>query len=162
MRPLAFLIPGVLALLIPGALAAQTDIRLGGLTADPSAPVEIAAERFEVDQTAGTALFSGNVVIGQGDMRIAAEEVAVTYNADSGEIARLDLTGQVTFVTATEAAEAASAVYDLASGELVLSGQVLLSQGASAISAERMVINLDTGTARMEGRVRTVFQQADN
>jgi lipopolysaccharide export system protein LptA len=142
--------------------AAQTDIRLGGLTADPGAPVEMAADSLTVDQATGAALFEGNVVIGQGDMRIAAQRVSVSYDAETGDITRLDIEGQVTFVTATEAAEAARAIYDLATGVLTLTGDVLLSQGASAISADQMVIDLENGSARMEGRVRTVFQQAGN
>jgi lipopolysaccharide export system protein LptA len=68
----------------------------------------------------------------------------------------------VTFVTATEAAEAESADYNLTDGTLTLSGNVLLTQGPSALSSDRMTINLKTGTARMDGRVRTVFNQGNN
>jgi lipopolysaccharide export system protein LptA len=143
----------------PMGLLAQTDITLGGLSADPGAPIEVAAENLTVDQATGVAVYSGNVVIGQGDMRIAAERVELTLNAETGDIARLVVSGQVTFVTATEAAEAATAVYDLTTGSLVLEGSVLLTQGASAISADRMVINVESGTAQMVGNVRTIFRQ---
>lgn len=147
-------------LLTPAAAYAQTDIALGGLTADPGAPVEVTADSLTVDQETRSAVFSGNVVIGQGEMRIAAQTVQVFYDDATGDIARLVAEGQVTFVTATEAAEASRAIYDLISGTLTLSGEVLLTQGASALAAETMVVNLNDGTARMEGRVRTVFQQA--
>ena len=70
--------------------------------------------------------------------------------------------GGVTFVTETEAAEAQSASYDITTGMLTLEGDVLLTQGASAISAGRMLINVTTGTATMDGRVRTVLQQGGN
>ena len=53
--------------------------------------------------------------------------------------------------------EAAEADYDLAGRTLTLSGDVLLTQGTGALSAERMVVDLATGTARLEGRVRTVL-----
>lgn len=150
-----------LALMLLAAPAlAQTDIQLGGLDADPRAPVEVAADSLTVDQAAGTATYIGNVVIGQGDLRIAAQRASVVFDADGARITRFLLEGQVTFVTASEAAEAAAADYDLASGLLTLTGDVLLTQGASAISADRMVIDLNAGSARMEGRVRTVFQQA--
>ncbi|WP_242494332.1 lipopolysaccharide transport periplasmic protein LptA [Loktanella sp. IMCC34160] len=141
------------------AWAQGTNVTLGGLNADPTAPVEVTADSLSVDQENGTAVFSGNVVIGQGDVRISAAEVRVVYGEDTGEIARLVATGGVTFVTATEAAEAANADYDIANGQLTLTGNVLLTQGASALAAERMVVDLTNGTARMDGRVRTVFQQ---
>ena len=151
-----------LLVLWPLTGAAQTDIAIGGLTADPTAPVEVAADSLSVDQTTGEAVFSGNVVIGQGDMRIAAGRVVVVYDDATGQIVRLTVSGGVTFVTATEAAEAAEAVYDLTAQTLTLIGEVLLTQGASAISADRMVIDLGAGTARMDGRVRTVLTQGGN
>ena len=160
MRRVVFLT--ALLALVTAPVLAQTNISLGGLSADPDAPVEITADSLTVDQDTRSALFAGAVVIGQGDLRIAAARVEVNYNSDTGDIARLNASGGVTFVTATEAAESDRAIYDLTSGELTLSGNVLLTQGPNALSADRMIVNLSAGTARMEGRVRTVFQQGGN
>jgi lipopolysaccharide export system protein LptA len=148
--------------LISTAAHAQTGIALGGIRADPSAPVEVTAESLTVDQAARTAVFTGNVVIGQGDLRIAAGRVQVIYDEESGEIGQLLASDGVTFVTATEAAEAQSADYNLTTGMLTLTGEVLLTQGNSALSADAMRVNLREGTAVMEGRVRTVFRQGGN
>lgn len=146
-----------------GFVAAQgTNVTLGGLQVDPSAAVEVTADSLTVDQETGSAVFAGNVLIRQGDVRIAAGQVEVIYGADTSQIDRLAATGGVTFVTATEAAEAAEADYNIAEGELVLRGNVLLTQGASAISAELMIVDLTTGAARMEGQVRTILQQSGN
>lgn len=141
---------------------AQTNINLGALNADPTAPVEITADNLSIDQASGSAVFQGNVVLGQGGLRLSAGRVQVIYNDASGDISRLSASGGVTFVTETEAAEAATAEYNLDEGTLVLSGDVLLTQGASAISADTMRINLSSGAAQMEGRVRTIFNQGNN
>ncbi len=147
-------------LVLPGAVAAQgTNITLGAINADPTAPVEMTADSLTVDQSTGKAVFSGNVVIGQGAMRISAARVEVSYSDTTRAINHLDATGGVTFVTATEAAEAEEAVYDLTTGMLVMTGNVLLTQGPSAISSQKMTVNLKEGTAQMEGGVRTVFNQ---
>ncbi len=148
----------ILALLAPFAAHAQTNIALGGISADPNAPVEVTADTLTVDQDTRSAVFTGNVVIGQGDLRIAAATVEVTYDDTTGDISRFVASGGVTFATATEAAEAQSADYDLVTGTLVMTGDVLLTQGTSALSAERMTVNLRNGTAQMEGRVSTVFR----
>ena len=66
-------------LLLPLAATAQTNIALGGISADPTAPVEVTADSLNVDQDSKSAVFSGNVVIGQGDMRISAAQVKVIY-----------------------------------------------------------------------------------
>ncbi|MDG1769121.1 MAG: lipopolysaccharide transport periplasmic protein LptA [Yoonia sp.] len=151
----------VVAMLLAAPAFAQTNINLGGIRADSSAPVEVAADSLTVDQDTGTAVFSGNVVIGQGDLRLSASSVRVIYDEATGDITKLNASGGVTFMTATEAAEAQTAVYDLTSGTIVLTGDVLLTQGASALSANQMTVNVNTGTAQMSGRVRTVFQQGN-
>lgn len=150
---------GALALFVFFATlaAAQTNLTLGAVNADPSAPVEISADSLSVDQDTGIATFSGNVEVGQGDMRLAAAEVVVNYNDQTGEIDSLTVTGGVTFVTPTEAAEAERAEYDISGGMLVLIGDVLVTQGPSAMSADQMRIDLQTGNALMEGRVRTIL-----
>jgi len=152
----------ILALLLGTAANAQTNIDLGGISADPKAPVEVSADNLSVDQDSGTAVFSGNVVIGQGDLRLSAGSVRVVYSDSTGDIAQLLATDGVTLVTDSAAAEAATADYNLTTGILTLSGSVLLTQGASALSAEQMTINLNSGRAQMSGRVRTVFQQDGN
>lgn len=147
---------------IGSASYAQTNINLGGMAVDTAAAIEVSSDSLAVDQDSGKATFTGNVIIGQGDLRLSAAQVEVVYAAENSEIAQLIATGGVTFVTATEAAEALSANYDITTGLLTLTGDVLLTQGASAISAQTMVVNVSTGTASMEGRVRTVLQQGGN
>lgn len=151
-----------LALAAAQPATAQTNINLGGIRADSTAAVEVTAETLSVDQDSGTAVFSGNVIIGQGDMRISAENVRVVYSDATGDIAQLLAIGGVTFVTATEAAQAQTADYNLATGIMILSGDVLLTQGASALTAEQMTVDLETGQAQLSGGVRTVFQQDGN
>ncbi|MDX8353018.1 LptA/OstA family protein [Cognatiyoonia sp. IB215182] len=148
--------------LCAGTALAQTSIDLGGVEVDTSAAIEVTADSLAVDQDTGSAVFSGNVVIGQGDLRLSAGMVEVIYVAESSAIARLIASDGVTFVTASEAAEAQDADYNVETGLLTLNGDVLLTQGASAISAETMIINLTDGTATMDGRVRTVLQQGQN
>ncbi len=157
-----FLIGILAALTLAAPAFAQTNINLGGISADPKAPVEVAADNLSVDQDTGIAVFTGNVVIGQGDLRLSAGSVRVVYSDATGEIAQLQATDGVTFVTDTEAAEASTADYNLTIGQLILSGNVLLTQGASAISADKMTVDLISGNAQMSGRVRTVFQQGGN
>ncbi|MFT6074232.1 MAG: lipopolysaccharide export system protein LptA [Yoonia sp.] len=149
-------------LFLANSAVAQTNIALGGPIVDTTATIEVIADSLSVDQDTGMAVFDGNVIIGQGDLRITAGRVEVVYGTDTSQIARLVASNGVTFVTATEAAEAQEADYDIETGILVLSGEVLLTQGSSAISAGQMRINVADGTATMDGRVRTVLQQGDN
>ncbi|WP_136441990.1 lipopolysaccharide transport periplasmic protein LptA [Pacificoceanicola onchidii] len=136
-----------------------TSVRFGSLQQDTNAPVEVTADSLSINQNDGTALYTGNVLIVQGDMRLAAPRVLVVYSESQGRIDRLEATGGVTLVSGEEAAEADRADYDIEGGNVTMSGNVLLTQGPNALTSERMVVNLDSGSARMTGRVRTVLQQ---
>lgn len=144
------------------ALAEGTSVAFGGMKADTTLPVAVNADSLVVNQKDGNAVFSGNVLVTQGEMRLTANEIRVEYFADGKGIEKLIATGKVLLVNASDAAEADAAVYTIASGEVVLTGNVLLSQGLTAISAERMVIDLIAGTGRMEGRVSTTFLPEGN
>lgn len=143
------------------ALAQGASISLGTSAFDTGQPVEVSADSLSVDQRTGEAVFDGNVLVVQGDVRMSAGRILVVYSEDkegnSSGIDRLVADGGVTFVTAKDAAEAREAVYSVGDGVVTLSGEVLLTQGQNAISGERLVIDLSSGTGRMEGRVRTVF-----
>ena len=139
-------------------------VPFGGQGAESGAPVEVTADSLSIDQAAGTAVFEGGVVVGQGALRLAAERVEVEYAEGTRRIARLTATGAVTLVSGEDAAEAGQAVYDVDGGEIVLTGDVLLTQGAAdgaALSAERLRVDLSTGQAELDGRVRTVLPQGD-
>lgn len=146
----------VVALSSP-ALAQQADLSFGGLKQDTSLPVEVTADSLSVDQADGSALFTGNVLVKQGDMRMTAGKIRVEYGADGKGIERLHATEGVTLVSPADAAEAAEAVYTIDSGSVVMTGNVLLTQGNAAISGEKLTVNLKDGTGTMTGRVKTVF-----
>ncbi len=148
---------------LPGLASAQgAQVAFGSMEQDTDAPVEVTADQLSVNQSDGTALYSGSVIIAQGDMRLAAPRVLVVYAEAAGRIERLEATGGVTLVSGEEAAEAERADYNIEAGTVVMSGNVLLTQGGNALTAERMTVNLEDGTARMSGRVRTVIQQQEN
>ena len=67
-------------------------------------------------------------------------------------------TGNVLLVNGEETAKGAQAIYTVQEEVIVLTGDVLLNQGRSALSGQKLVVNLDTGNGVMEGRVRTVLQ----
>jgi len=107
--------------LFPALVAAQgTSISLGGGAHDTSQPVEVSADSLDINHSDGSALFQGNVVVIQGAVRLAAEEVRVLYTTGedeaAGAINTILATGGVTLVTEAEAAEATDAEYTVASG----------------------------------------------
>lgn len=154
----------VVAMAAPGLARAQgAEVAFGGLKADTSLPVEVTADVLSVNQTDGTAIFSGNVLVIQGEMRLSADRVEVIYgDAERSRIERLHASGEVTLVSGTDAAAAADAVYTIESGAVEMTGDVLLTQGANTIAGEKLVVDLTSGTGKMEGRVKTILQPGGN
>lgn len=146
--------------LVGGALAQGTQVQFGDGQDTSGQPVEVTSDQLEFDQQEGTALFTGNVRIVQGALRLTAERVDVTYGdneAGDTEVRRVEATGNVVLVNGEDAAEGERAVYTLADGTLVMTGDVLLTRPESAITGERLSVNVDDGTGVMEGRVSVVF-----
>jgi|TARA_R110002072_G_scaffold300933_1_gene479246 lipopolysaccharide export system protein LptA len=144
------------------AAAQNVQISFGSSLRLENSALEITADSLEVDQTTGASMFSGNVVAAQGDMRISAQSLNLSYEDGAGDgsrrIGRLTAQGEVTMVTASEAIEAQRAVYDLTAQTLEMTGDVVLLQGANLLSGERFIADLRSGTGRMVGRVRTIIR----
>lgn len=123
---------------------------------DTNAPVNVAADRIEVQDRADRAVFSGNVVAVQGDMTLKAPRVTLAYTNTSGiEIKRIDAAGGVTVTSPSETARGSVAIYDLESRLITMLGAVTLVKGDSHVSGQRLVIDMNTGRAVMDARGTT-------
>ncbi len=150
------------ALLWPGTLLAQSgQVAFGDIEENAGLPIEVTADNLDVNQNDSTAVFTGNVVIGQGTMRLSAPRVLVIYLEDESGIESLKASGGVTLISGEDAAEASTADYNLETGLIAMQGNVLLLQGPSAVAAEQMTVDTRSGTANMSGRVKTVLQQGE-
>ncbi|MBY6066194.1 LptA/OstA family protein [Leisingera aquaemixtae] len=147
----------------PGLAAAQTaSVAFGTVEADPTLPVEVTADNLAVNQADGSAEFTGNVLIVQGIMRLSADNVLVIYKTVSegggkAGIERLEATGNVVLVSGPDAAESRYAEYTIDKGTIVMTGDVLLTQETGTLASNRLEVNLTSGTAKMDGRVKTIL-----
>lgn len=151
-------------LLMAGPVYAQgANVSFGTEQYDSDQPVEVTADRLDVNQTDGTAIFEGNVVVVQGELTLTAGRVRVEYGTtEPREIERIHAYENVVLVSPTEAAEGDEAVYEVASRSVVLTGNVILTQELNVVSGEKLTIDLDTGTGVVEGRVRTILRSGGN
>ena len=116
----------------------------------------------EVSRTPTTLSLRGRAELTQGDSRIRANRVEGMI-AD-GTLTRVEATGNVYFVTPDQTIRGDRAVYVLADDEVILTGDVILTQGQNVLTGGRLVYNTRTEAARMEGgsgaqggRIRGVF-----
>lgn len=138
--------------------AQETSVAFGSGQDNSEEPIEVTSENLAVDQEAGTALFTGEVIVGQGDLRLFAPRVLVIYSTDQSEIERMEARGGVTLISGDDEAEAQEADYFVKDGNMLLRNDVLMTQGPSAITSDNATINVDDGTALMTGNVKSIFQ----
>lgn len=118
-----------------------------------NAPVDVAADRIEVQDRANRAMFVGNVVVRQAGLTLTSARLTVAYARAGGgtDIERLDATGGVTVTSADQTARGDVAIYDLNRRLITMVGGVTLTQGGNRVSGGRLVINLDSGRATVDG-----------
>jgi lipopolysaccharide export system protein LptA len=127
-----------------------------------NAPVDVTADRIEVQDRADRAIFAGNVHATQGELILDTERLTVAYSSKAGapgassgtggvQIHRLDAAGGVVVHSPSETAKGDFGIYDLDRKLVTVIGNVRLTQGSNIVNGQRLVINLDTGRAVIDG-----------
>ena len=117
-----------------------------------NAPVDVTADRIEVQDRADRAIFIGNVHVRQADLTLNTARLTVAYSSAGGiQIERLDASGGVVVRSPSETARGNFGIYDLNRRLITLVGDVQLSRGGSRIHGSRLVIDLSSGRAVVDG-----------
>ena len=153
------LLPAVLALALFSALPAlaqSTDL-FSGFSKKGNGPIEVDAQTLEIveegEQRIST--FSGGVTVRRGDTTMKAAQIKLftSKDSDAGDqngFTRMEATGTVYVNSGKQTITGSQAVVDNKAQTIVLSGNVVLSQGKDVLAAERLVIDMATGKARVE------------
>jgi len=150
----ALILTPLLACLAASAALAQS--QSGGTSAlkghDSNAPVDVSADRIEVQDRADRAIFAGNVHVVQNELTLDTARLTVAYSNHGGvQIQRLDAAGGVVVKSPSETAKGNFGIYDLNAKLITLIGGVELTRGANRIFGQRLTIDLDSGRAVIDG-----------
>ena len=136
-----------------------------GFKFDNSLPLTITSSQLNVETGVGKATFIGDVVAKQGDLILSAEELVVEYEMKNKRMTsvmkKLIANINVTLVSEEQNAEAKKMIYDMKTEKIIMTGNVIVTEGANATSGDKLTINLISGSRKMEGNVRTVIISED-
>lgn len=161
-------LPVLIAMLLPLAAASQTaaPVRPAG---NRDQPIEINADTLEVQQDKQVAIFTGNVDATQGDMKLKADQLKVFYRpggkageaprasapaSPAGAITRIEAAGRVFVSSPSQTAQGDQGVFDVERNTITLVSRVVITQDKNVVRGDRLVMNLTTGQARMDGQSR--------
>ena len=123
---------------------------------DTYQPIDITAERLEMKQKQGRAIFKGAVKVVQGKMTFSSDTLTVFYvtpeGADKPTISRLDAENNVTLVSATESLAGDWGIYDVDRRLITIGGNVIFTQGDSVLKGHRLEFDLVSGLAKLDGK----------
>ncbi|MDO1557875.1 LptA/OstA family protein [Brevundimonas sp. 2R-24] len=171
------------SLALAGALALGLGLTAATAVAQISGsggPIMMGADNLEVIDAEGVQIWSGRAEATQGNNRMRANVIRA-YHAGggnrsgapggglSGDIVRMVAEGDVYFVSRSEGQpdqviRGDQAVYTRDTDTIVVTGQVIMTQGENVLTGSRLTVNNTTGRAVMDGapteagrRVRGVF-----
>jgi lipopolysaccharide export system protein LptA len=151
------------AAMLAGPAAAQ-------LATNSNAPVDITADELETANNACTSIWRGHAEALQDNARLRADVLTADFEVKSGsggggagdagktggcgDLIRLKADGSVYYVTPTQKVHGDNAVYQAETNTLIVTGDVVATQGQNVLRGTRMVFNTQTGQGHMEGSAK--------
>ncbi|NVK44119.1 MAG: lipopolysaccharide transport periplasmic protein LptA [Oceanospirillaceae bacterium] len=139
------------------------------LPEDRSQPINISADQATIDDVSGTTIYSGNVSIEQGSMKITASQVDL-YRSN-GDVDRILATGNVHFQQQAARDKPVTNAYGermdyrIDRREITITGNARVVQQKDSFTGQKIVYNLDkslvnafSGEGQKGQRVQMVIQ----
>lgn len=127
---------------------------------DPTAPIDVDADRLDVDDHAKLAIFRGDVRAVQGDFVVRTSELRASYTGAAGlaeqinpeekkapaQITKIEARGKV-IVTSKNGQNATGdwADFNVKDNQVILGGDVILTQEKNVVRGNRLIIDMITG-----------------
>jgi lipopolysaccharide transport protein LptA len=127
---------------------------------DPTAPIDVDADRLDVDDHAKLAIFRGDVRAVQGDFIVRTSEMRAHYTGAAGlaeqinpaekrapaQITKIEARGKV-IVTSKNGQNATGdwADFNVKDNQVILGGDVILTQEKNVVRGSRLIIDMITG-----------------
>lgn len=130
-----------------------------GTTEDIEASGEltvISSDRLEYDAPNLRAVFAGNVVVSDPNLKLKANRLTVEFNEDN-TVRRITAEGKVVLSQADKRAWAERAIYDMKTGEIVMLGDPRIMRGRDMLMGEKITFWRDQDRMLCEPRARLII-----
>ncbi len=150
-----------------------TGAPFSGFGSSSKEPIKIDSNRLEVFDKENRAVYSGDVVVVQGQTTVRSTSMIVHYitnktagstapaGAGQNSIRKIDFEGPISVSSGTQAATGKFMTYDAQAETVTITGNVIISDCDNVQRGERAVYDVKSGRATVDsgakGRVQGVF-----
>ena len=117
----------------------------------------ITSDKLTFDYKKHYALFEDNVVVVDPQMKLMSSRMTVTFN-DSNKVENIRAEGKVVIVQEDKTANSDLAIYNVGTGEIVLTGHPTVTRGQDVLRGEKITFWRDENRMRVE-KGATLFLQ---
>ncbi|MBZ0216034.1 MAG: hypothetical protein K8F25_05745, partial [Fimbriimonadaceae bacterium] len=118
-----------------------------GFSSNSDEPINIEADKLDVDDKNKIAVFSGNVHVTQGDVTLRTNELHVEYvgeqegsTAQEQQIRRLEARGALVVTQLENTMTGDWAMVEMAEELVTVGGDVVVSQGGNVVRGAKLII----------------------
>ena len=134
------------------------------LSSSSNSPIQIEADKLEIRDGEKMAVYSGNVKVRQGETQLKTSFLRIFYKGQATSVApgsaveRIEADGRVVVSAKGQSATGDKAVFEMATEVITMTGDVVLSDKDNVLRGKRLIVDLKTKKAKMEGgRVQTIL-----
>jgi len=131
-------------------------------------PIEITSDRMEAFNKGKLVVFSGNATVQQGNAVLKADKLLLYYKDDddkaeqkitaetakTGNLEKIEATGNVSLTQDQRFATGDEAIYYRDSNQIILTGNAVLNEGKSLIKGDRVTVLLNENKGIVEGNTQ--------
>lgn len=159
----------------PKTKAKGSGAPFAGFGGNSKEPIKIDSNKLEVFDKENRAIYSGDVVVVQGQTTVRSTTMTISYisnktpgsgpaatsAAGQNSIRKIDFDGPVSILSGTQSATSKFMTYDAQAETVTLTGNVIISDCDNVQRGERAVYDVKTGRATVDsggkGRVQGIF-----
>ena len=135
----------VFFLMTAGIVSAESEVkRIKG-------PIVITSEKLTADNTAHTALFERSVVARTKEMTVHADKMLVYSNKDSGDVTRIDASGNVQLIKGNRVVTSQEATYFADEDKVIFTGEPKAVEDGNVITGKKMTYLMNEDRFFVEG-----------
>ncbi|MDA8431693.1 MAG: hypothetical protein M0Z60_01870 [Nitrospiraceae bacterium] len=131
-------------------LACAASVSAEDQKAKVKGPITITSESLTADNKAHTALFEGKVAAKTSEMTMYSDTMLVFYTEGSGDVTKIEATGNVRLVKGTRVITAREAVYYADQDKVVFTGDPRAMDGENVVTGSVMTYFISDDRSQVE------------